>query len=48
MTDVNVHRDEWDRTNDRDGWRTRHMSVAKRLGAAVVTSNTSFERTREG
>ena len=33
VTDVNVHRDEWDRTNDRDGWRTRHMSVAKRLGA---------------
>jgi uncharacterized cupin superfamily protein len=30
---VNVQRDEWDRTNDRDGWRTRAMSVAKRLGA---------------
>jgi uncharacterized cupin superfamily protein len=30
---MNVHRDDWDRTNDRDGWRTRSMSVAKRLGA---------------
>ena len=33
VADVNIHGDDWDRTNDRDGWRTRAMSVAKRLGA---------------
>jgi len=30
---VNVHADEWDGANDRDGWRSRHLSVGKRLGA---------------
>jgi uncharacterized cupin superfamily protein len=33
VADVNIHIDDWDRTNERDGWRTRAMSVAKRLGA---------------
>jgi uncharacterized cupin superfamily protein len=32
MADVNIHGDEWDRVNDRDGWRTRQMSLGKRLG----------------
>jgi len=30
---VNVHGDDWDGANDRDGWRSRHLSVGKRLGA---------------
>jgi uncharacterized cupin superfamily protein len=30
---VNVHGDEWPAPNDRDGWRSRQLSVAKRLGA---------------
>ena len=28
-----MHGDEWDGANDRDGWRSRQLSVAKRLGA---------------
>ena len=32
MEGVNVHADEWDGANDRDGWRSRHLSVGKRLG----------------
>jgi uncharacterized cupin superfamily protein len=30
---VNVQGDEWDGTNDREGWRSRRLSVARRLGA---------------
>jgi uncharacterized cupin superfamily protein len=33
MEGMNVHGDDWDGVNDRDGWRARRMSVAKRLGA---------------
>ena len=33
MEPVNLHGDEWDRTNDREGWRSRQLSVAQRLGA---------------
>jgi uncharacterized cupin superfamily protein len=28
-----VHGDDWDGTNDRDGWRSRYLGVGKRLGA---------------
>jgi uncharacterized cupin superfamily protein len=30
---VNVHGDDWDGANDREGWRSRHLSVGRRLGA---------------
>jgi uncharacterized cupin superfamily protein len=30
---VNIHGDDWDGTNDRDGWRSRSLSVGRRLGA---------------
>jgi uncharacterized cupin superfamily protein len=30
---VNLHGEEWDRENERDGWRTKQLSVAKRLAA---------------
>ena len=33
MEGINVHGDEWDGANDRDGWRSRNLSVAKHLGA---------------
>lgn len=33
MQGVNVHGDEWDGANDRDGWRARRLSVGKRLEA---------------
>jgi uncharacterized cupin superfamily protein len=33
METVNIHGDEWDGSNDRDGWRARRLSIAKRLGA---------------
>jgi uncharacterized cupin superfamily protein len=33
VADANLHGGDWDRTNERDGWRTRAMSVAQRIGA---------------
>jgi uncharacterized cupin superfamily protein len=33
MDVVNLHGDEWDRRNDRDGWRWQSRSVGRTLGA---------------
>ena len=30
---MNLHGDEWDGANERDGWRTRNLGVGRRLGA---------------
>jgi uncharacterized cupin superfamily protein len=32
----NLHGDEWDRTEDRDGWRSRDAWVGHRLGAELI------------
>jgi uncharacterized cupin superfamily protein len=32
----NVHGDEWDRTEERDGWRSRDAWVGRRLGGELL------------
>jgi uncharacterized cupin superfamily protein len=32
----NLHGDEWDRTEDRPGWRSKHARVGARLGAELL------------
>ena len=36
MDVFNLHGDEWDRTEDRDGWRSRDAWVGHRLGAELI------------
>ena len=37
MTDVfNLHGDEWDRTEERDGWRSKDVWVGQRLNAELI------------
>ena len=36
MDVFNLHGDEWDRTEERDGWRSKDAWVGRRLGAELI------------
>ncbi|MBV9421380.1 MAG: cupin domain-containing protein [Solirubrobacterales bacterium] len=36
MRVVNLHGDEWDRTEDREGWRSKDAWVGRRIGAELI------------
>ena len=36
MRIFNLHSDEWDRAEDREGWRSRHASVGRHIGAELI------------
>jgi len=36
MEIFNLYGDDWDRSEDRDGWRSRDASVGRRIGAELI------------
>ena len=37
----NLHGDEWDRSEDRPGWRSKEASVGVRIGASLIGASMS-------